>query len=92
MQVGTGEFVLPPVPTPKCPFLGSLATTLAEVTSIVADGTKHNLLPGELAPRVITETITQVESPRKKTIMPLWTLTRRVLVWGCGVLMNMKST
>lgn len=55
---------MPLVPTTRCPFLGSLATTLAEVTSIVAGGTKNNPLPALVTspkatlletPRVVTE-------------------------------------
>lgn len=67
-QAGTGEFVLPLVPTTKWPFLGSLATSVAEVTNIVTGGTKNNLPPGLVTspkatfletPRVITESTIQ---------------------------------
>lgn len=71
MQAGTGEFVLPLIPTPKCPFLGSLATTSAEATRIVAGDTNITPtqavhLPKNHSPGDPTESIIQDEKSKEE--------------------------
>lgn len=72
MQAGTGEFVLPLVPTPEYPSLGSLATTWAVVNSTRAGSTKCNPTAGLLATSPKSQSTGDPTCGHWVSVLPKW--------------------
>lgn len=72
VQARTSEFVSPLVPSPKRPFLGSLATTSAVVTSSGAGGTKCNPPAGLLATSPKSQSTGESGCGHEIPVLPGW--------------------